>query len=161
MPRPQRPLDPDAGPVQAFAGELRKLWEEAGSPKFLQMARKTGKSRTALAEAVGGDHLPAWETVVAFVTACGGNPNEWRTRWEQTREARASANQQVAEPAQIVAETAFEQPRTLTRRLLPYAATVLITAVVASAATASAFILERGPIAIPKQNDAFARILNG
>jgi hypothetical protein len=43
MPRTLRPLDPSAGPVQAFAAELRKLYEEAGSPKFQQMAFKDGQ----------------------------------------------------------------------------------------------------------------------
>lgn len=86
MPRPERPLDPSDGPIQAFAAELRKLRDEAGSPKYLQMARMTGKSRTALAEAAGGDHLPTWETVAAFVTACRDNPSVWRIKWERVHE---------------------------------------------------------------------------
>ena len=143
MPRPQRPLDPSAGPVQSFAAELRELWEQAGRPTFLQMARKTGKSRTAITEAVGGDHLPSWETVVAFVTACGGRPNEWRARWEQVRDARASASLQAVGPAQAEDEAVTEQSRTWARRLLPYVATVLITAVAASTATAIVLILGR------------------
>jgi hypothetical protein len=86
MPRPERPLDPLAGPIQAFATELRKLRTGAGNPKYLQMARRTGRSRTALAEAAGGDHLPTWETVEAFVTACGADPASWRARWEAVDE---------------------------------------------------------------------------
>lgn len=85
MPRPERPLDPHAGPVQSFAAELRMVRDKAGSPKYLQMARVTGRSRTALAEAAGGDHLPTWETVEAYLTACGENPASWRTRWESVR----------------------------------------------------------------------------
>ena len=86
MPRPERPLDPLAGPVHAFAAELRKLRDQAGNPKYLQMARRTGKSRTALSEAAGGDHLPTWETVEAYVTACGADTAPWRLRWEQVEE---------------------------------------------------------------------------
>jgi hypothetical protein len=86
MPRPERPLDPSSGPIQAFASELRKLREDAGNPKYLQMARQSGKSRTALAEAAGGDHLATWETVAAFVTACGGDPATWRMKWEVVRD---------------------------------------------------------------------------
>lgn len=87
MARPERPLDPGAGPVQSFAAELRHLREQAGHPKYLQMSRRTAKSRTALAEAAGGDHLPTWETVDAYVRACGGDPAAWLPRWEQARDA--------------------------------------------------------------------------
>jgi hypothetical protein len=82
MGRSQRPLDPAAGPAQAFAAELRDLHARAGSPKFVTMMRRTGRSRTALSEAVGGDHVATWETVAAFVTACGESPREWRERWQ-------------------------------------------------------------------------------
>jgi hypothetical protein len=90
MGRPERPLDPAAGPIQAFAGELRQLRQRAGSPKYLQMQRRTGRSRTALAEAAGGDHLPTWETVEAYVRACGEDPARWRARWAQARDAARS-----------------------------------------------------------------------
>lgn len=149
MPRPPRPLDPSAGPVQAFAAELRKLREEAGSPKYLQMARKTGKSRTALAEAAGGDHLPTWETVAAFVTACGRDPAAWRGRWEETRErARASAKQEETDvpavpPVAVEPELAggaepdrAEQPsRSRIRQALPYAMTAVAGAAIATVVT--------------------------
>ncbi|WP_157128844.1 helix-turn-helix domain-containing protein [Nocardia amamiensis] len=85
MPRPERPLDPSAGPVQAFAAELRRLRVEAGNPKYLQMARMTGRSRTALSEAAGGDHLPTWETTEAFVRACDGDVDAWRIEWERVQ----------------------------------------------------------------------------
>lgn len=91
MPRTERPLDPSSGPTAAFAAELRALRIAAGSPKYLQMARRTGRSRTALAEAAGGDHVPQWETVEAYVWACGGDPAEWAERWEKARVA-ASRN---------------------------------------------------------------------
>jgi hypothetical protein len=64
--RSQRPLDPTAGIV----AELRTLREQARTPTYLQIARRTGRSRTASTEATGGDHLPTWEPVAAFVTTC-------------------------------------------------------------------------------------------
>lgn len=70
-----------------FARQLRELRNQVGSPKYLQMARKSGRSRTALAEVAGGDHLPTWETVAAFVQACGADPAEWVGRWESVRDA--------------------------------------------------------------------------
>ncbi|MFI2281354.1 helix-turn-helix domain-containing protein [Nocardia beijingensis] len=86
MPRRERPLDPAADPVHAFAADLRRLRAEAGDPKYLQMARLSGRSRTALSEAAGGDHLPTWETTEAFVKACGGDAGTWRLKWERTQE---------------------------------------------------------------------------
>jgi hypothetical protein len=86
MPRPERPLDPTAGPVQEFAAALRAVRERAGAPKYLQMARATGRSRTALAEAAGGDHLPTWETVEAYLSACGEDPDPWLPRWERLQD---------------------------------------------------------------------------
>jgi len=145
VPRPLRSLDPSAGPVQAFAAELRKLWEEAGSPTFLQMARKTGKSRTAITEAVGGDHLPSWETVVAFVSACDADPNAWRVRWEQARETRASASQPLDEPTPAEDDAVTEDPRSWARRLLPYAITSFVTALVACTTTALVINLAQSP----------------
>ena len=85
MPRPQRPLDPSDGPVAAFATELRALRARAGDPKFATMARRSGRSKTALSEAVGGRHLPRWETVVGFVEACSEDPETWRARWDGVR----------------------------------------------------------------------------
>ncbi|WBB71980.1 helix-turn-helix domain-containing protein [Micromonospora sp. WMMD1128] len=98
MPRTERPLDPSSGPAAAFAAELRALRIAAGSPKYLQMARRTGRSRTALAEAAGGDHVPRWETVEAYVWACGGDPAEWTERWEKAR-AAASDNARGTPPS--------------------------------------------------------------
>lgn len=103
MPRPERPIDPAAGPIQAFAADLRKLRTAAGTPKYLQMARVTGRSRTALSEAAGGDHLPSWDTVAAFVLACGGNVGEWRMRWEDVRDQVRPPDQLNPDPAEPTA----------------------------------------------------------
>ncbi len=58
MPRPQRDLDPAGGPLVDFARDLRVLRAQAGTPKCATMARRTGRSKTALADAAGGQHLP-------------------------------------------------------------------------------------------------------
>ncbi|MEJ2866527.1 helix-turn-helix transcriptional regulator [Actinomycetospora sp. OC33-EN08] len=85
MPRPQRELDPAGGPLVEFARDLRALREAAGSPKFTTMARRTGRSKTALADASAGRHLPRWETVEDYVRACDADPEPWRARWEALR----------------------------------------------------------------------------
>ncbi|MDT7744368.1 MAG: hypothetical protein QOE59_3446 [Actinomycetota bacterium] len=81
MPRPQRDLDPNGGPLVEFARDLRALRARAGTPKFVTMARRTGRSKTALADAAGGQHLPRWETVEDFVRACEADPAPWHDRW--------------------------------------------------------------------------------
>ncbi|HEY2225627.1 helix-turn-helix transcriptional regulator [Actinomycetospora sp.] len=81
MPRPQRELDPDGGPLVEFARDLRGLRTHAGTPKFATMARRTGRSKTALADASAGQHLPRWETVEDFVRACGADSADWYDRW--------------------------------------------------------------------------------
>jgi hypothetical protein len=82
MARPQRPLDPTTGPAAAFAAQLRELREQARNPKYTVMAKRSGRSQTALSEAAGGQKLPTWETTEAFVLACDGDPLEWLDRWE-------------------------------------------------------------------------------
>jgi hypothetical protein len=98
VPRPERPLDPTKGPIQAFAADLRKLRHEAGNPKYLQMQRITGRSRTSLADAAGGDHLATWETVDAYVQACGGDVAEWEQRWTDARDTLRAQREQAAAP---------------------------------------------------------------
>ncbi|GGS22387.1 MULTISPECIES: hypothetical protein [Actinokineospora] len=74
-----------AGPVQAFAAELRALRRRCGTPDFPSISRTTGASVDALAAAVAGEQLPTWPTVAAFVRGCGGRVADWRQRWEQAR----------------------------------------------------------------------------
>jgi hypothetical protein len=133
MPRPERPLDPAAGPVQAFAADLRKLRQDAGNPKYLQMQRLTGRSRTALAEAGGGDHLPTWETVGAYVRACGGDLAEWEQRWTHLRDTLRTQREATA-PQDITPPGQTQRPRS-TRPLAILTATM---AVVAAAAVIAA-----------------------
>lgn len=165
MPRPQRPLDPHLTPAHGFAHELRLLRERAGNPKFLAMARATGRSRTSLAEAAGGDHLPTWETVEAFVRACGGDPREWLPRWEKARdEVRAPAGpphrapliQQAAE-ASAPASAVSEKRRHPRRAILVGAAGLLLASAVVAYVGHQRRPIEHaatktGPIAIVVQN---------
>ncbi|WP_405111849.1 helix-turn-helix transcriptional regulator [Micromonospora sp. NBC_01405] len=86
MARQERPVDPTAGPVQALAYELRKLRAEAGNPTYRQLARSAGYGATTLSEAAGGTRLPTLEVLLAYVGACGGDPDEWGRRWHETAE---------------------------------------------------------------------------
>jgi hypothetical protein len=70
--------------VSAFAAELRRLRQEAGKPSFRAMAARSGCiSHTTLHEAATGSRFPSWQTTREFVRACGGNENDWRSRWER------------------------------------------------------------------------------
>src|SRR5688572_31228218 len=83
MPRPERALDPLAGPVQQFADGLRQLRTKAGNPGYRELARMTGYSVSTLSDAAGGRRLPGLPVVRAYVTACGGDPDEWEERWRE------------------------------------------------------------------------------
>ena len=87
MPRPERPLDPSAGPKEYFAYDLRQLRFGAGQPSYKQLAERAHYSRTSLSEAAGGRAFPSWEVTRAFVLACGGDEDAWQRRWAQTERA--------------------------------------------------------------------------
>ncbi|HEX6354732.1 helix-turn-helix transcriptional regulator [Actinophytocola sp.] len=81
MGRPERPIDPDAGPLQRFAWELRQLRQRAGGVSYRQLARRAHYSATALSGAASGEQLPSRAVTLAYVAACGGDREEWAARW--------------------------------------------------------------------------------
>lgn len=85
-------MDPDAGPVQRLAHDLRTLREQAGRPTYREMARHTGYSPSALSQAAAGESLPSLAVVLAYASALDGVPAEWEQRWRDAdRAARESA----------------------------------------------------------------------
>ncbi|MET9226106.1 helix-turn-helix domain-containing protein [Lentzea sp. NPDC003310] len=87
MPRPEKPLDPFAGPVEQFAFDLRKLREKAGTPGYRELGRLSHYSPSTLADAARGQRLPSLAVCLAFVRACGGDEEEWERRWREIGEA--------------------------------------------------------------------------
>jgi WD40 repeat protein len=83
VPRPERSLDPAAGPVESLAADLRRLRHHAGSPGYRELAKRSGYSAAALANAAAGRQLPTLAVTLAFVRACDGEPAEWERRWRQ------------------------------------------------------------------------------
>ncbi|HYS42176.1 MAG TPA: serine/threonine-protein kinase [Pseudonocardiaceae bacterium] len=81
MGRHERPLDPDAGPVEAFAHALRELRVAVGMPRYRELARKAGYSASALSAAASGAALPSLDLVLSYVGACGGDAVEWEAQW--------------------------------------------------------------------------------
>ncbi|GAA3837950.1 hypothetical protein GCM10022403_083080 [Streptomyces coacervatus] len=99
MGRPERPLDPGAGPVERLAHQLRELRRAAGNPSYRAMAAATGVSATTLSRAAGGERLPSLDAVRGYVRACGGDPGEWEPRWKEVEAATAEAVREEAEGA--------------------------------------------------------------
>ncbi|MFF4060643.1 helix-turn-helix domain-containing protein [Streptomyces sp. NPDC001668] len=83
MGRREKPVDPDAGPVQRLAYDLRLLREKAGKPPYREMAEKAGYSTTALSQAAAGDQLPSLAVVRAYAEVLGADPEEWEGRWRE------------------------------------------------------------------------------
>jgi len=79
--RTPRPLDPNDGPLEAFAFELRRLRTKAGEPTYRAMAKLAGFSATTLSEAAGGFRKPSLDVTLAFVGVCGGDVDAWARRW--------------------------------------------------------------------------------
>ncbi|GAQ69458.1 hypothetical protein ACKI1I_02405 [Streptomyces turgidiscabies] len=91
MGRPERPVDPQAGPVPRFAHELRELRRTAGAPSYRRMAEAAGFSAATLSEAARGERLPSLAVVQGYVRACGGDPGEWEPRWKDAEAQVAAA----------------------------------------------------------------------
>ncbi|MEU2337929.1 hypothetical protein ABZ608_30845 [Streptomyces sp. NPDC013172] len=62
---------------------MRKLRSEAGSPTYRVMAQRTGQGASTLSQAAAGERLPTLPVVLAYVSVCGGDPEEWEERWRQ------------------------------------------------------------------------------
>jgi hypothetical protein len=106
MGRRERPIDRSAGPVQAFADDLRILRTEAGSPAYAALARRTGYGVSTLADAASGRRLPSLEVTLAYVTACGGDPTAWEHRWR----AVSLATRPAADPAPAAGQDPPDNP---------------------------------------------------
>ncbi|WP_438493959.1 nSTAND1 domain-containing NTPase [Streptomyces asiaticus] len=56
------------------------------------MAQRTGHGASTLSQAAAGERLPTLPVALAYVQACGGDPEEWEERW------RLAAEEEAAEP---------------------------------------------------------------
>ncbi|WP_327252428.1 nSTAND1 domain-containing NTPase [Streptomyces sp. NBC_01244] len=99
MPRPERPLDPDTGPLTQFAADLRKLREAAGRPPYRALAKRAHYSSTTLSDAAGGHTFPSLGVTLAYIEACRGDRLVWEARWHAVA-AEIAARAQDAEPGE-------------------------------------------------------------
>ncbi|MFE6055440.1 helix-turn-helix domain-containing protein [Kitasatospora sp. NPDC056446] len=74
-------MDPEAGPVERLAWELRQLRDRSGAPSYRALAKESHYSASTLAEAAKGERLPSLAVVLAYARACGGEQAEWEARW--------------------------------------------------------------------------------
>ncbi|MFD5148111.1 DNA-binding protein [Streptomyces sp. NPDC058401] len=115
--RPEKALDPQAGPSARFAGELRALRRAAGSVPYRDMSARAGYSVTALSQAAAGNRLPSLPVTLAYAEACGAARTEWERRWREAEaEARAQAEAEAMSSRALAAEGGDTPPyRGLTR----------------------------------------------
>ncbi|MFF4257715.1 hypothetical protein ACFY1L_41660 [Streptomyces sp. NPDC001663] len=97
MGRPERPVDPEAGPVQRLAHQLRELRKEAGNPSYRAMAGTAGFSATTLSQAAAGERLPSLAVAQGYARACGADPGEWEARWKEAEAEAAGAAREADE----------------------------------------------------------------
>ena len=81
VPRRERPLESHDTAVLRFAADLRRLREKAGNPTYRELSRRAHYSPATLSEAAGGRKLPSLAVTLAYVTACGDDPDDWQARW--------------------------------------------------------------------------------
>ncbi|WP_410535914.1 helix-turn-helix domain-containing protein [Streptomyces sp. KL2] len=103
MGRRERPIDPRGGPLEQFAHDLRALRRSAGSPSYQELARRTHFAASTLAASASGKRLPSAAVLAAYVSACGGDTEEWEKRRLRTRSqldtGEAPSGKAAAEPA--------------------------------------------------------------
>ena len=64
-----------------FAADLRALRAGAGSVPYRELARRAHYSPGTLSDAASGRKLPSLAVTLAYVAACGGDPQQWERRW--------------------------------------------------------------------------------
>ena len=107
MGRAERPVDPEAGPVQRFAWELRQLREAAGRPSYRVLASRVHYSATMLSEAAAGLTVPSLAVTLAYVEGCGGDRAEWESRWYRLQSEQA--RQPAGDRSPYLGLTVFEE----------------------------------------------------
>lgn len=90
MGRREHELPADGNPVHEFAGMLRALRVQAGSPPYRRLAADTHFSPATLARAAAGNALPTLEVTLAYVAACGADTAGWEQRWREIKRALAT-----------------------------------------------------------------------
>ncbi|MEU5209274.1 hypothetical protein [Streptomyces sp. NPDC020742] len=104
--RKERPVDPEDGPVEAFAWRLRQLRQSSGNPTYKEMERYAQYSSSALSGAASGQAPPSLEVTLAYVRAClrhakagGDQVSAALAEWTALRHQLATDLTPASEPA--------------------------------------------------------------
>jgi hypothetical protein len=81
MARPERILDPTAGPVPQLAHALRELRRSTPGPTSYRELNSTMNYST-LSRAANGRTPPTWQVCSDYVSSLGHDPQPWRPQWE-------------------------------------------------------------------------------
>jgi hypothetical protein len=108
--RQEKTVDPQAGPLQAFAFALREVRTEAGSPPYRKLAKTAGYSAATLSEAASGVRKPTLDVVLAYVGACRGDVELWRKRWHELQVELAQSAPVEPESGAVVVEFEPAEP---------------------------------------------------
>ncbi|WP_410664869.1 hypothetical protein [Amycolatopsis sp. lyj-84] len=91
--------------MSQFAGDLRRLRENAGSPPYRELSKRAHYAASTLSDAAGGRKLPTLAVTLAYVRACEGDVAEWEERWYGT-----AAMNRVPETEEIDEEIPYPGP---------------------------------------------------
>ncbi|MFI9835245.1 helix-turn-helix domain-containing protein [Streptomyces sp. NPDC051913] len=79
--RPEKSIDPTSGPLGQLALDLKAV-RRRSTLTLAQLATHTGLSVATLSAAALGQECPSWQTLRAYLAACGEDADDWRPRWE-------------------------------------------------------------------------------
>jgi anti-sigma factor RsiW len=137
MGRHEKHLDPAAGPLALFAGELRQMRRAAGSPTYREMSKAARYSPSALSAAASGALLPSEGVVAAYAEACGQDGAAWVARRAAVRAGLEDDGDGPQEPRALASRSVEpERASAKSRRFFRHrAAGLLAAAVLGSLAT--------------------------
>ncbi|MFG2133196.1 XRE family transcriptional regulator [Streptomyces sp. NPDC048751] len=115
MPRKERPLSTEDGPLREFATGLRQLRQKAGNPPYRRLSEQAHYSISTLSSAASGQRLPTLEVTLAYVRACDGDLREWERRWREAavrlgeEDPASGAAERVGPPPPYVGLRSFRE----------------------------------------------------
>lgn len=139
--------DPSKDSVHSFAIDLQTLRIESGNPTLVTLAGKTGVSKSVISDAFAGRRLPTQNTVVALVTALGGELKPWVER-RQALDPRGHGIKQEPPISPALSDSAVksDQPKQRTISIHTALLCMVAVALVSIGSTSIAWSMLRPPL---------------